>query len=770
MAEFDSLTAESIQAITGSFDDLAREQKEKAVADEALADAKLASTKGDLALASERQKQLAKRNAADSISLDKMSDKMGRIEEIRQSPFLRIIEPIAGAFSENFSRDKLAEGVSNEAQTLKISGAKDELQASVLRQKSVALQAELEVSAATAGAEGQDVASLAQQIKIGRDSRNELSNLKTEALVTLSMPELDKLVDQGLITPTQLKDQQDTRQLKGVAKSNALLANEMAVVRAQAVRLENTPTEQLKDPKFLAENGFSATQAQDQLRRNSARDTAVQLQTLSLSTAETSAALADLSNKALDDIAKGETENDKVSAPEAQKRLAENQNRSATSAAASARAAREAAAFSKQATADYLANAGLTEARELRDSEVGEDGMITKDFGNGVTMKWTTAEVNNRIRALSAAAVEETVQGAMANAGKKASQTALNQAMMAAGLPVVKGADTDTQLNMLIEDGNLAPASQGKAAQAQALFAMADSTGNAEAAAAAITQASELVLEIHNEKIAAAIAGKSAPEAAAVKNMITNGGKISNQADAVLLLSTSAVSDTTTPSAAYNESLKSLRINALSQDPNKDRATSLAEEFSMKKLSAFDRIEAKTLEAATQHAMGVPIVAAMATASYAAAASALGNEDFAAAIRNGTIFTDTISEVELAQVLFANIETIGFTPQEYLSKLREVTPQAVQEVTEPRGNLAQVTAMASLNQVLFENNITGYAQNLVGDKLQTAIGTVKRQTAPGTIGATRGHEFPSFPKLPNVGPPGLSPEDVARANTPIGSF
>ncbi len=626
MAEFD-ISAESFAAITGDLDDLAREQKEQAVAAEALADAKIKQTTGDLALASERQKQIAKTSAEQSISLEAMTNDMGRIEEIRQSPFLRMIEPIAGRFSENFSRRKLTDSIQSESQTLKISSAKDELQASVLRQKSVALKAELDVSAAEAAAETQDVTSLAMQLRLERDAQKDIQTLQTQALLTSDPETLAALEKEGVLTKRQVTTQTRAMENERIQIANARMSEELNKIQFEDAKIGQMTPAQLNDNAFIAKSGAPIHKVRLEKQRRAGVATAFALSGQAAQAGRTAAKLGDFSDNQLKAIADSEAQDADITSSEAEMRLIDRKNKQATSASSAAKSAREAAALMIASQGAWLTNSGRPALEAARDSEVNEDGTVTVEGPNGEKIPIRVADINAQLGIIAADQLKQTLTGAASNATVAVASSALDQASMAMGLPVLPGASMAAKLKVLSEGGNLTPEEQDNLSQASSLFEAADKMSNPDAVIKARQQGSIMVQQVNTNATNRAIAGQPALVQEATRRMIVNGGIINTQTDAITLLSTAAVVDTQTVSPAYNQASNALRISALSQDPNKDRATSLAEEFSMKKLTPLDRIEAKTLEQATQHAMGVPIVASMASTAYAAAASALGNED-----------------------------------------------------------------------------------------------------------------------------------------------
>ena len=151
------------------------------------------------------------------------------------------------------------------------------------------------------------------------------------------------------------------------------------------------------------------------------------------------------------------------------------------------------------------------------------------------------------------------------------------------------------------------------------------------------------------------------------------------------------------------------------------------QEFTQKDLTPADRIGAKALDKTVQEDMALPIVSEMATVAYAEAARSLGDENMALAISSGVMFEGGVIDERLLVEAILQKQNPVFNITEYVAKVREVVPEVARRVTTVDGSLEAQTAVAAINKLLFDNNITAYANNLVADRLEASLATQKRE-------------------------------------------
>ncbi len=181
----------------------------------------------------ELQRELASKNSdSNAISatiLADMQTKMSRVEQIEQSPFLSTVEPIAGKFSKNFSRKKLAQDIGTDQTRLNIKAAQDNLWLTEATDKLKLIEAEKNVADAELLGEQQDVITLTGVIAANQqitDTRTKHANM---ILTIGSVEQIQDALDSGIVTEKQVTD---TKRLRKSQK-NADAISAIQVVQAK---------------------------------------------------------------------------------------------------------------------------------------------------------------------------------------------------------------------------------------------------------------------------------------------------------------------------------------------------------------------------------------------------------------------------------------------------------------------------------------------------------------------------------------------------------
>lgn len=744
---------ENAQASVDDFTDLAREVEEKAEARRARDEVARNAAAKNLELASERQRQQAELANTASTTLAEMGEKVERSQEISSNPFLRIIEPIAGMVSEKFSRDRLADSLSNDEQTLKIEFAKDELRAGVLRGKAKTIQAGVDVAAARAALESGDVSDLAEQISVGNAAHKDLERIRQELLVKAPIDKLDELVIAGVFTKRQVERVTNLRSSERLSLQAQRLDKQVGEIRLQKASVEAATDEQLADPGFVAELNVPMQFVRKVVQSRAMIATAWAGQMLGVLAQERTALLDSLNKERLKEIETGEVPHNQLSASQAEEELFIRETRASTSAKAKANAENAAAVAHENHRAIWRQNATQTLLREGIKSAV--DGIVTIKGPEGTEFIYRVGELEAQLRMDITAEHESTTEGAIGQSARAVSTVALNEIFIAQGLPVVPGVSNEDQLAFLMKEGDLG-VDMELAAQAALLFEKADSMSTPEASMKALNLAAGMVKEMHAKQIERAVAGQPVEIQEATKRMIVRGGRVESKADALLLLTSVVGADVQTSSPAYNSAITHLREISLATPGlfgggEADSAANLMAEFTQKTMSIAERIAAKSLEQAVQHDMAIPLVSEMAVKVYSEVADNLGDKDMATAIRTGVMFNDgPINELTIAQAIIKHPNP-KFTITEYVNELRKIVPEVAAQVTRVDGDLDAQKAVGAMNKLLFNNNITAHMQSLTTGRFERAIGTMSKLNIPGTIGATSQQTGFTLPSAPGTG-------------------
>lgn len=157
-------------------------------------------------------------------NLDAIVKDLDRVDEINNSLLLQIIEPVAGIFSSNYSREKLAKDAATKQNRIKVIDASTDNQKQQLIANQQVRESRLNEEQAKVIAETQDVESVRQEINDTITARNLQLREQSIALETLPLDQLQAKVQSGELTLPQLRQEQLRRTNQETAAASAALS------------------------------------------------------------------------------------------------------------------------------------------------------------------------------------------------------------------------------------------------------------------------------------------------------------------------------------------------------------------------------------------------------------------------------------------------------------------------------------------------------------------------------------------------------------------
>jgi len=730
-----TLSADTLSALVTDFEDLAAEQQEAQAARSRRDQVARRVAQDRLQLAKETRKQFAQSSARQAELIDDMEGSVERIEEINESPFLQIVEPIAGLFNPEFSRSKLAANLANDSRALQLEESRNRLVQSGVERREAELESQLGVAQAEFAQEVGDVTSLQEAIELTKTAITDTETIRNQLLVSVNDDELPKLVQQGIATERQVQDEQRARQSEESQLRTQRINEQLTEFRLTEAKLSKATIEQLRDPEFVRRNNFSAGQVRQEIQRKATRDLAFDQQVLTTQRLREAERLDELKNEQLEAIAAGEAEDDLIAGPEAEAELQARKERAARTSSSAARASREADAALESQRNLVLTTALLPELEDAINNAEGGFAVFKRER-DGAEVRVPLPQVRKQAQLLRQATAETAIERSVAVRGQKAAQSALDEMLFTEGLTPVDDATIPATISEIVANGDL-PAEDAEALQRagqQLDQVQRGAVTNVQAAFQMQERALNAIREVRDRQVERMLAGKPKAQQAAMKRMINAKGVVKTQSDAVELITPRALTDVQTLLPHYNSALEVLRTEALAtgveSKSTEDQATALAREFTLKDLSATERIAQSAINPGLQEKIARPILSTIAVESYAQAASQLGSRGLAKAIRSGAAFPNgSINEEDLARFVLQNQQELGVRFDEFSDKVIEIVGDVAERLSVPEGAIEEKSAIAAVNKLLFNNRVREIARNRIGGGLETAIVRVQQQRA-----------------------------------------
>lgn len=274
------VTPESLQVLQLLTENLAKEQLEATTARKERDTTLQQLAQEELLLTRERAQQVEKSAAQATAILDEQQSALNRIREIDSSVLLRIIEPVAGLFNENFSRGALARKMRRNQTELNIVSTEDTLNAAKVASKKEELNAERAQAQLKAAAETGDVVDLATLSDILRQQRMDTAAIRQAILARTPDNLLANIAQQVNATDEEVRQIRTARASQEFALRQQVFQDFFNRISQVNTIAEQALDTDLANPEFLAKNNIPPALAQHILLDRQSKRLAVQEQQL----------------------------------------------------------------------------------------------------------------------------------------------------------------------------------------------------------------------------------------------------------------------------------------------------------------------------------------------------------------------------------------------------------------------------------------------------------------------------------------------------------
>lgn len=721
------LSPESLDALQEDYDILLDEHEEATAAIEQFNRTQTEAARRQLeiqkALAEETQANVTKQRA----ELENMIEASERIEEISDSFGLRLIEPIAGIFSEEFSRDKLRENMQESDQQIKILNAKQSLNTQAAKSQLSAEEARVNAERAQAQKEISDVASLEQSINIQKSARADAETMRELLLTQTPTDRLDELENTAGISPELIRTEKQSRESRELSLTAQRISNSMQQRALKEQRLRDATPEQLRDPNFIKD--FSPVMVRDVIRDRKLQDMAFERARMLTRDAKRSEIAATLTDKQIDaKVSNGELTEQEANQIKAQRELAKTQSQ----------------AQIKQSQAmiadSYLTGASVTELKNLR-KQARENGGVASITRDGVEIELPLQNINDNLNTKTQAIVDVAIAEEASSLGQDSLNNSTNELAAMLGVPVQTEFDTPTTDKlqaMMDSDADLTADQRTQLASVKRKLKAAELVDDPEQKTTIMEQAAVMMEKVRASTVKRRMDALPDALKEPVRSYYATAGSgrgvINSSGDASLILSQTIPSNEATGIPHYDTAftLASEYVNAASiAGTDNQRVQNLKDQLPVT-LQNLATVQDKTpgeiaqlaiMSEEIQQRIATPIVNEVINQSYFRALNEIGMGELANQFASGTLPQNFGSAEE---TVVAMLQQKGVSLGEFRTKLRQSIRKESLTATEPQGDYGH--AVAALNKLLFNNRPeTYFTQFITGrfDRAQRSV--IQRQ-------------------------------------------
>lgn len=722
MANF--LDSDSVKLAVGTVKSLTKEAEEAAEAQKRHIQTSKDLLEDQIDLEEELAKHSAATNQQSSVILNEMQGKLRRVEEIEASPFLQIIEPVAGFFGNDFSREKLLDDVGTDRARLNIKAAEDNLKIQDVSHKIKAIDLKKQKADLELLGEQTDVTALANVIVAqGQelDTKRKFANL----ILTIGNDEqIQSALENELITEEEVKRAKETRRSKDVVAAS----NEMTFA-AQKRQDRDAQISELDDDglqKAIENGAIPARVGKEEQGRRINYDTAVFQQ-------QAAFLLSTKSQEELDAIVAGDTVpgvTKQSVKKEGQKRTAASQKQQSDEAVLTQQKA-QADTAQQNAENRIVANMTRTDLLDLKAQLVAQDGageITVKDRdGKPITLSMITVDkVSNRLKVLTAELFEDAQVAAVEKAATVGIESSINELATMLNINVPEDANIATILAEINKLGEFSSDHQVALESGLAKLEMARDNfrDDVTARVQAMAQANDEIQKARDAIIQEELSKHHKGIQPALKEYYRKG-RITQQQDAINILAIENQEKTGVP--AYDAALQiahSFIANIDEDSKQIDDATRLTRLFDDKDQTTTDKLASilsTTGPGAVSEvhtAMAVPILATVIPEVWAQAAEQMQLTDVAGAIRAGTMGRAANGEFQELTAM-TQLEEQKVDMAAFIAHVRERSSKVATNLFEGQASNNK-HIMAAVNKVLADNNLDGFTEHWVDDGILQA--------------------------------------------------
>lgn len=648
-----------------------------------------------------------------TTTLMEMQGTAQRVQEISDNPLLRAIEPIAGFFSPEFSRDKLHQHLETQQTELNVLGAQGDMLRNSTANKINQLKIQGERIKASADAARGIAQGDAEQLLWHEKGVETVEKMQQRAI---KMADDNSLTDKAWqekngLTPAQIAPELELRKDRKYKETQQMYATRASRYQDQQLALESATDDQLANKAWLAEKGLDPVRAERQKQLNDQR--ALSLNTLRINARQqaTDDALANMEDVDIKAIASGDTRHPFISRVMADEFLAVKKDKQGARAAAEG--ARKQAAMEQQQSAlnMYLTSLGTSELSDLATN--AQNGVVDIPDGKGgslgrVPLSRVQEEMLKKTEADTRQADLASL-GQQAEDGLHARSSVLERAL---GISADASTDLHTRVQAIADnqdypmhlrpDINSALHDLDTAVDDSQLPTIRDQ---------ARARADATMRRVQDEVVKIRTAHMTGARKAAVEQFYTSNTGTVRQEQAFDILLPSIAANEQTSSASYNAAIakwneKIRTPNFVTEKGNKMSGHQMLEmALTGKTRTDEDKLKLAGLDPAMLAAMNAPILREAITESYATAAENVGLNVVAAQIRAGsrdlTAPDGTFDSAVIMQKAGEELQKRGGNPRMYTEAVFQAIKPTIERVTSTQGSHPEVKA--AINAVLYNN-------------------------------------------------------------------
>lgn len=652
------------------------------------------------------------------VTLKEMQGTAGRISEISDSPLLRAIEPIAGFFSPEYSREKLHEHLQQQQIELSIKDAEGEM----LRGRTAAQASELKTAAEkskmkAAIARG-DLVDSAQQLETKASALSAAE--KAKALAIKQADSIDVLQDpewqkKHNLLPGDVRAEIELRKDRKYTEQQQVYASRAARYQDQQRALESASREQLQDPKWMSANGIDPGRAEKQLQINDAQT--MSLNNLRIASRQNAAndALDNMERTEIKKIASGEIRHPTISRVQADEHLKALEDKDDARNAARTLHKRQQQESQLASLNMFISTAPSDQLNKWAGEAQNGIATITDPDTGDIIGRVPLAQLQEEIKKKDAAMLTQSDMASEAQHAQDGLNATGDIMERALGLAKVEGLDTKERFKAITNDKNFPTSLRPDVNQALSdLDTALDDNQLPSVRSAAMSRANVIMQKTNEELIKQRTAHMTgARKAATVEFYNSTAGTVSREGAMDIALPSIAAGETTDV-PGYNRAIQhwtnklrstDVRDGKLGNlDPQRQRDL-LNSIITGKTRSTEDTLRLAGIDNTLKKVMGEEILADVGVETYATAAEKAGMPTLAARIRaNDAALADENGAFSSANIMLAAAQELqrkGADPSTYTQAVVESIKPTIDRVLGTSGPRPELKA--SLNALVFDN-------------------------------------------------------------------
>lgn len=648
-------------------------------------------------------------------TLNEMQQTAQRVQEISDNPLLRAIEPIAGFFSPEYSRDKLHQHLETQQTELNILGAQGDMLRNSTATKVNELKMQSEKIKATAAAARGVAAGDAEQLLWREKGVDTVEKAQGRAIKMAKDAELTdpKWLEKNGLVPELVKPEQELRKDRVYKEQQQIYSSRASRYQDQELTLQSATREELSNKAWQAQHGIDPMRAERQMQINDQRTLSTNNLRIQSRQIAVDDALSNMEDKDIKALASGEKRSPIISRVQADEYLkGKNDKEGARAAAAIAR--KQAADEAHQSALNMRINSMYTNELESAAAEAKNGIVELKDEDGSILGRVPLARIQDEMLKKTEADTRQAdlaAVGQQAEDGIRARSSVLERAL---GISSDDSIDVHTRVQAIASNADypmhLTPDIK---TALHDLETAVDDSQLATVRDQARVRADATMRRVQDEVVKLRTAHMTGARKAATEQFYTSRTGTVRQEQALDILVPSVAAKEQTSSASYNEAIAAWnkRIqpltagNSRTDEGRKQTANNIQALINGKAATSEDKLRLAGIDQAVINEMNVPIFKEVLNESYAAAADQVGLPVIAAQIRAGSQNVSSpdgnFDSAVIMQKAGEELQRRGGDPRMYTEAVFNAIKPTIERVTATDG--AHPEVKASLNAILYDN-------------------------------------------------------------------